>query len=122
MGSENADVRKRAEILSLLFGCYGQGKDSDRLAIYGRLLKDVPVELLGRTCNKLMIECKFLPSVAEIIEASRELMGEVDESRRVKPWGEAWAEIERAACGRSGMLAVRRALNIPLTRTENGAD
>lgn len=83
-------------IISTLFGAFGQAGDKNRIKIYLKALGDVPAVLLEKACKKLMLESKFLPSIAEIVEVSRELIGEAEESRRVKPWGEAWAEIERA--------------------------
>lgn len=92
-----SDTEKtQAVIISTLFGAFGQAGDKNRIKIYLKALGDVPAALLEKTCKKLMLESKFLPSIAEIVEVSRELIGETEEARRVKPWGEAWAEIERA--------------------------
>lgn len=91
-----SDAEKQAVIISTLFGAFGQAGDKNRIKIYLKALGDVPAVLLEKTCKKLMLESKFLPSIAEIVEVSRELIGETEEARRVKPWGEAWAEIERA--------------------------
>lgn len=95
MGKDSAEAG-RAEVISLLFGAYGHGNDINRSKIYLYATQDIPVKLLGAACKKLLLESKFLPSVAEIVEAARSIMGEADEACRVKGWDEAWSEIERA--------------------------
>ena len=88
------DKKTNAKIIASLFACYGQGNDGVRIATYTQMLSDVPTDILSKVCKKMILENKFLPSVAEIVEASRSLIGTMDESTRVKPWAEAWQEIE----------------------------
>jgi hypothetical protein len=90
------DQKSRAKILGTMFGAYGQANDAQRLAAYITVLKDIPDNVLGGACKKLMLESKFLPSIAEIVEASRSLLGTADDASRVREWDEAWAEIEKA--------------------------
>lgn len=90
---DNAD--RRLKIISVLFGIFGQAGDGRRIALYVKALKDVPLNALDKACEKLMLENKFLPVPAEIIEASRSLIGTVDAKARFKSWDEAWDEIER---------------------------
>ena len=89
------DKTTNAKIIASMFACYGQGQDGVRIAAYTNVLSGIPTEILSRVCKKLILESKFLPSVAEIVEASRSLIGTIDESSRTKPWAEAWAEIEK---------------------------
>ena len=77
-----------------MFACFGQGQDGVRIATYVNVLSDIPTDILSKVCRKMILECKFLPSVAEIVEASRSLVGSMDESSRTKTWAEAWQEIE----------------------------
>lgn len=93
---EQGEKKTRAGIISTLFGAYGQSNDTNRVKIYLKATSDIPEKLLGAACKKLLLESKFLPTIAEIVEVSRELIGEAEESRRVKQWDEAWGEIERA--------------------------
>lgn len=88
------DKTTNAKIIASMFACYGQGNDGVRIATYVNVLSDIPTEILSKVCRKMILESKFLPSVAEIVEASRSLIGTMDESSRMKPWAEAWAEIE----------------------------
>ncbi len=90
------DEKKRTQIIGMLFGAYGQANDAQRQAIYASLLKDLPNEILSKAVKKLLVESKFLPAIAEIVEAAKSLMGSVDDSQRVREWDEAWAEIEQA--------------------------
>lgn len=89
------DKTTNAKIIASMFACYGQGQDGVRIAAYTNVLSGIPTEILSRVCKKLILESKFLPSVADIVEASRSLIGTMDESSRMKPWAEAWAEIEK---------------------------
>ena len=88
------DTSTNAKIIASMFACYGQGNDGVRIATYVNVLSDIPTDILSKVCRKMILESKFLPSVAEIVEASRSLIGSMDESSRMKPWAEAWREIE----------------------------
>ena len=91
----NDTISKRAMIITALFANFGQQDNNQRMAIYIKILRDIPVEVLEKACEKLMLENKFLPVPAEIVEASRSLIGTVDAKARFKSWDEAWDEIER---------------------------
>lgn len=93
---EQGEKKTRAGIISTLFGAYGQSNDTNRVKIYLKATSDIPEKLLGAACKKLLLESKFLPSIAEIVEAARTVAGEIDETSRIKPWDEAWGEIEKA--------------------------
>ncbi len=94
LGNNEAEARIR--IIATLFGAYGQAVDGQRPSIYVKMLKDIPVNVLERACQKIILENKFLPSIAEIVEASRSLVGTADDDSRIREWNEAWSEIERA--------------------------
>ena len=76
-----------------MFAAYDQAENEKRLAAYSMALTDVPEELLMRACHKLMLTKVFIPSIAEIIEACRSLVGGVDDTKRERTWAEAWEEI-----------------------------
>lgn len=65
-----------------------------RIATYTKVLSDIPTDILSKACKKLLLECKFLPSIAEIVEASRSLMGTMD-GNKVLSWAEAQKEIQQ---------------------------
>lgn len=90
------DEERRGQIVGMLFGAFGQANDAHRQAIYTKVLGDIPNEILSKAVKKLLLESKFLPSIAEVVEAGKSLMGTADDSTRVREWAEAWDEIERA--------------------------
>lgn len=84
-----------SETLTLLFGAYGRANDVQQIAIYRLMLADVPPTLLMLAVKKSIRECKFLPSVAELLGQCELLNDAVNEDLRVKDWDEAWGEIQR---------------------------
>ena len=90
------DVEKRIKILTVLFGMFGQAGDDNRIELYLQFTHDLPTDVLDKAVKKVITECKFLPTVAEIIEAARGLVAEAEPEARVKTWAEAWGEIEKA--------------------------
>lgn len=94
-------ANKRTQILATMFAAYGQAGDEKRLAAYSMALADVPEELLMRACHKLMLTKVFIPSIAEIVQACRTLVGSADDTKRERTWAEAWEEILRQVrqCG-----------------------
>ena len=64
------DTSTNAKIIASMFACYGQGQDGVRIATYTSVLTDKPTDILSKVCRKMILESKFLPSVAEIVEAS----------------------------------------------------
>jgi len=81
--------------ITMMFTCYGQGNEAERIAVYTQMLEDLPAELLDKVCRKAILECKYLPSIAEIRTAAQSLMATVDPVRKVKTWQEAQQEISR---------------------------
>lgn len=88
------DKPKRGKAISILFGSFGQGDDAERMAIYTEMLADIPADVLDKVCKKAMYECKYLPSIAELLQSANNLMGEMAGSG-VLSWDEAWKEIEK---------------------------
>ena len=88
------DKKRKVEIITKFFALYGQAGDGERIAEYVRMFTDIPVELLQMACDQQALRSKFLPSVAELVEGMRSLIGTVDDTRRVKPWNEAQKEIQ----------------------------
>ena len=88
------DKAKKAKSLTMLFTCFGQGNEAERIAMYVEMLDNIPAEVLDAVCKKTIYECKYLPSVAEILQATKNLVGSVN-GTGVKPFNEAWKEIEK---------------------------
>ena len=91
MDKERIDKTK---YIASLFAAFGQSGDGARIAIYYRMLKDVPLDALKLAIDKLILESKYLPTIAEIREALKALMEEAN-GTRIKTWQEAQAEIAR---------------------------
>lgn len=88
-------VQDVIKAVTVMFAAYGQSKDTERIKIYCRMLKDVPKDMLVSVVQKAMLEYKYLPSIAELAEACRSL-DETVNGAEVPSWGDAWREIERA--------------------------
>ena len=82
-----------AKHMAVLFGAYGQSTDIDRQKIYVADLADFPAELVGVACKKLRYEVKFLPTISEIVDATKSLVA-TSTGKRLPSWLEAQAEIE----------------------------
>lgn len=95
MASSTDMTKERQSVLHGLFAAYGQARDGERLAVYCEALKEFPVPILKKACKKLMMEQRFLPAIAEIVEAGRSLIGEIQPGVRMKTWSEAYAEIQQ---------------------------
>ena len=89
----DAEKKQRAKIITLMFTCFGNGGDAERTVAYVNLLEDIPVDVLEKICNKAIRECRQLPTIAELIETGRSLVGEMS-GNRVKSWAEAQHEIQ----------------------------
>lgn len=86
---------KVVKVIAMMFGAFGQGNDINRIKIYTQFLKSFPVEVVDKAVQKVILNCKFLPTIAELTEAIKELSGALNENVRVKTWEEAWNEIQR---------------------------
>lgn len=85
---------KRKEYIACMFAAFGQASDGTRMAVYYKMLKDVPADMVSAICDKAMMECKFLPSIAELRSMGESLIGEAS-GNRVKTWQEAQREIQK---------------------------
>lgn len=86
---------KIVKIIAMMFGAFGQGNDINRIKIYTQFLKSFPFEVVDKAVQKVILNCKFLPTIAELTSAIKELSGAVNEDLRVRSWEEAWNEIQR---------------------------
>ena len=88
------EKEKQLRSITMLFTAYGQSGEAERMEMYVQMLSDIPADVLDKVCRKAMFECKFLPSIAELVESANNLIGEaMDEF--ILPWDMAWKEIER---------------------------
>ena len=94
------NLERNIETLCTLFGCFGQAADTNRLAIYTKLLQDMPPDLLSAACQKIMLENTFLPSVAEIVAAVKSVRA-TKQGETADDYTAAWNEVlgEMKRCG-----------------------
>ena len=90
------DKMAHAQAMTLLFGAYGQTSDKNRMLIYAKALQIIPKDLLMSVVKKAIYQNKYMPSIAELLEACRSLKATTIGKSEVPNWNEAWAEIEKA--------------------------
>ena len=83
-------------VLSQLFSAYANAKiDEGTVAVYMRLLSDIPPTELQTVVDQCIAECKFLPTVAEIRERYHALTRTLGHLTATDAWGMVKDEIRR---------------------------
>lgn len=83
-------------ILAQLFSAYANAKiDEGTVAVYTRLLRDIPPADLQAVVDQCIAESKFLPTVAEIRERYHALTRTMGTLTASDAWGQVKAEIRR---------------------------
>lgn len=83
-------------ILRQLFSAYANAQVTvETIAIYDRLLSDIPPAELETVVYQCIAECKFLPTVAEIRERYHALTRTLGQLSATDAWGEVKREIRR---------------------------
>ena len=90
---KNDEKAKKAKAIAMMFASFGQGSEAERMAIYVEMLNDIPADVLEKVCKKAILECKFLPSIAELVQSARNFIGDMT-GNSTPTWEEAWGEIE----------------------------
>lgn len=91
---KDANSEQIAKHIGILFGAFGQGSDANRQLIYVADLEDFPAELVGAACKKLRYEAKFLPTISEIVDATKSLVA-TSTGKQLPSWLKAQQEIEK---------------------------
>ena len=92
----SAARNRTAFVLKQLFAAYPNSQVSDdTVAIYLRLLQDIPVEDLQTVVDQCIAQCKFLPTVAEVREQWHNLTRNLAQMSGEEAWGLVQAEIRR---------------------------
>ena len=86
---------KKTQAITLLFSAYGQKGDSQRMALYIKMLSKLDESVLVAVTEKAIESKKFLPSIAEILEMADSLKTTIT-GECVPSWAEAWGEIQKA--------------------------
>jgi hypothetical protein len=83
-------------ILKQLFSAYANSQVTiETIAVYDRLLADIPPGDLQTVIDQAIAECKFLPTVAEIRERWHALTRTIALPAASEAWGDVQAEIRR---------------------------
>jgi len=83
-------------ILRQLFSAYANAQVTvETIAVYDRLLADIPPHELQTVVDQAIAECKFLPTVAELRERYHTLSRTLGQLTATDAWGQVKAEIRR---------------------------
>lgn len=87
-----------SQLLTVLFGAFGMANDVNRQQIYAMALKDVPMPILEKAIYKTIDEWEnpYVPPIAIVLKSAKSFAESLTPDTRVKTWGEAWGEIEKA--------------------------
>lgn len=87
---------RTAFVLKQLFAAYPNTQVPDgTVAIYLRLLQDIPADELQTVVDQCIASCKFLPTVAEVREQWHNLTRNISQMGGAEAWGLVQAEIRR---------------------------
>ena len=86
--------QKHVEEITKMFAAFGQSGDGKRIATYCQYLADMPIEVLQRVCTKSVLESRYLPSIAELVEYAQNIVNEANGTPDL-PFAEAWKEITK---------------------------
>lgn len=76
-------------ILKQLFESYPKnGATEGTVAQYFRLLQNIPPDDLQAIVDQCVVECKFLPTIAEIVERHRNITGALAPETAAEQWGQ----------------------------------
>ena len=90
-----AELERRTKAIVTLLAIWNFGGNTDMITAYVTATKDIHVDVLEKTCKKLMIECESRPVPATILQAAQNFVSEIN-GADILPWDEAWKEIEKA--------------------------
>lgn len=89
-----AELERRTKAIVTLLAIWNFGGNTDMITAYVTATKDIHVDVLEKTCKKLMIECESRPVPATILQAAQNFVSEIN-GADILPWDEAWKEIEK---------------------------
>ena len=88
------ELERRTKAITALMAIWNCGGNVDMIAAYVTATRDIPVDVLEKTCKKLMVESESRPVPATIVKAAKELVAEAN-GTDVLPFAEAWKEITK---------------------------
>ena len=88
------NVKIRTQLTSSFLAVYGCAGDGNIIAAYVQVLQDIPIEVLGKAYDKVMLECDKRPVPAIVYRAAKNLV-ETHNGTNALPWGEVQKEIQQ---------------------------
>ena len=89
-----AELERRTGSITALMAIWNFSGNEDMITAYVTATKDIPVDVLEKTCKKLMVESESRPVPATIVKAAKELVAEAN-GTDILPFAEAWKEITK---------------------------
>ena len=90
----NSETERKGKIITMLFTAYGQAGEAERMAMYVKKLKDIPADVLDKACDKAVMESRYLPSIAELVQSAQSIAEQISGTGSPS-WEEAWKQIEK---------------------------
>ena len=88
------NIKIRTQLTTSFLAVYGCAGDGNMIAAYVQVLQDIPVEILGRAYDKVMLECDKRPVPAIVYKAAKSLL-EQHNGTNLLPWAEVQKEIQQ---------------------------
>ena len=88
------DKAKKAKAITMMFTAFGQAGEAERMATYVEMLDCISADILDKVCKKAIMECKYLPSIAELVQAAQSLVQQATGTGSPS-WEDAWKQIEK---------------------------
>lgn len=84
----------RVQLTTSFLAVYGCAGDGNMIAAYVQVLQDIPVEILRKAYDKVMLTCDKRPVPAVVYKTAKELVEQFN-GTNILSWAEAWKEIEK---------------------------
>lgn len=88
------NIKIRTQLTASFLAIYGCAGDGNMIAAYVQVLQDIPIEVLRKAYDKVMLECDKRPVPAIVYKAAKSLMEEANGTKMI-PWAEVQKEIQQ---------------------------
>ena len=88
------NVKIRTQLTSSFLAVYGCAGDGNMIAAYVQVLQDIPIEVLRKAYDKVMLECDKRPVPAVVYKAAKSLIGQHN-GTNVLSWADVQKEIQQ---------------------------
>ena len=88
------NIKIRTQLTASFLAVYGCAGDSNMIAAYVQVLQDIPIDVLSRAYDKVMLECDKRPVPAIVYKAAKNLV-EQHNGTKMPTWAEVQTEIQK---------------------------